>query len=1216
MTAPLFDPSWITEPSVPTPKGPEFDPSWITGPEPELGEPVFIPFVARKEGPPGAAQDIINAIGSTHLGSRFLWNFQREITFGYKGIDLPPAKGLDEIITDTAGSLAGVLAPLAIPIAGTQIGLARLAIKFPTLVRGLRLGISAARGAKAAKAARVAQALTTGAVSNIVGFNVHGQAYKHPDAATLSDRLRETLPTTLTALAFTSVGGLSYAGPAGRVLSYPAIGTIGYTMTQDDEGDPLNSTRKIVNALALMILHRGIGNKGKEIEKFVNELYPNESPAAKKRILDDIKAAEESVKKDLPEAFEAEPVKPTVREKLAPPPKSQDRSKMIQQASILERGRVDIPDIKEFKEQHFGKRSKTEFSLEELQQYIDLLKSKAVPKTTRALIDEAGWSIVRRQIPDKPTGRVDPYEASIHDRVHRRMEKVSKKGTTISQWKPMEDAVGAMGDPTAFAAYQAAMSQAHEGRALQLGTTLRLHKAIKAKGGPKSRAVYRSDKFTERVVEAHKTGKADDPQVWAVAQAVKEMDEGSMHLTRAARLITAFKRPGVKDFVPRDLDSKKFLELEKRLQRLMSEHDYDTAVDMFAEEMKGESFGVRKDYYPTRHYVEDESQLLGLLGPERLATPTGRYKVGEGVADPRRYWSWVGNKVYRDYMVLHGEPRLSAMVQALTEVNPDNYWRLKPFVRSMYRFPIERLPGISALAGMAYTSWLTLNLWPDVRNLGQNIAKQPWIPSIHLVGSAKKALSKFTPEQKKWFKNIISQQGGVEEGFLLTDAVFKNVPGIRRVETLIKKAAGHYALSDEINRRLLTGALLPLEESLVKPWGEGKVSTRYLFKRLKIEQMDDVTKLYLLDALKTRPDEFMAEYIAQKMNDVHFQYRRPERPMFMQTAGGRPFSGLLVFPISTLSKFMRQGRILFAKETPSFGRRQAGTIILNQTAQIWGKWIARALAVVAGSEVVGTLTSEDKRAYLKVKAEDIYKTMSWLVPSLFANNLVKKITGKPSTYGIFEMKLGSPLEVGVLSDLTDDVIFPMMQWANGEAAAKDVFFHNLERFTTRTIPLLDAMAVWMSVNYDMLNGELFSDFIPAIAHGLMTAGEMREWKLEFDEEIDRRFKFRHHKGWDRMDILRDNLQRVLFRGERSGRRLRDQAVMDLVYNIILEDVAGKLIATEPEAAEEIKAHAQEYWDRFEESRKYVAQQLPKAYREEIYMPSRETVRKQLEEAYE
>ena len=222
-----------------------------------------------------AVQTIPAELVDTGFGNRVWQNFKREITFGYAGEEIPRADSLGDSIADVTGSLAGVLLPIAVPIGGTQYALGRMAMKFPRLLKMLRLGIRAEKGVKSAKQAATAEAITRGAISNVVGFNIHGQAYKHPEHTTLQDRMKEILPTTLTALAFSGAGALTYAGKTGKVLSYPAVGAIGWEMTPDDPEDPLNTTNKIVNATALMILHKGFGNREKAIQEFVDQMYPD-----------------------------------------------------------------------------------------------------------------------------------------------------------------------------------------------------------------------------------------------------------------------------------------------------------------------------------------------------------------------------------------------------------------------------------------------------------------------------------------------------------------------------------------------------------------------------------------------------------------------------------------------------------------------------------------------------------------------------------------------------------------------------------------------------------------------------------------------------------------------------------------------------------------------------------------------------------------------------
>ena len=193
---------------------------------------------------------------------RFTTNFVRELSLGRAGTKrvLDPAETTGEVVADVAGTLAGLAIPLAIPIGGTEFALGRLTTKIPKLAQVFRLGI------KSPKASKAAERLSRGAIANTIGFNIHGQAYKHPTDTTIEDRVDELLPTTMTALMFSGASALGQLGKVGKFLSFPAVGAIGYNMTPDDPNDPFSDTRKIVGGLALMLLHGSFGKKTTKLD--------------------------------------------------------------------------------------------------------------------------------------------------------------------------------------------------------------------------------------------------------------------------------------------------------------------------------------------------------------------------------------------------------------------------------------------------------------------------------------------------------------------------------------------------------------------------------------------------------------------------------------------------------------------------------------------------------------------------------------------------------------------------------------------------------------------------------------------------------------------------------------------------------------------------------------------------------------------------------------
>ncbi len=136
-------------------------------------------------------------------------------------------------------------------------------------------------------------------INSVVGFNLHGQAYKQPDGSDIYDRINRIGHDSIMGLAFGLVGSLNLGFEASvgmirnsktplkdlakharwvkraRAAEYPLMFAIGYNMA-DDESNPMNETDKWVHGLLFMAMH-GVGHRmqRKNVNKIKKEVKEN-----------------------------------------------------------------------------------------------------------------------------------------------------------------------------------------------------------------------------------------------------------------------------------------------------------------------------------------------------------------------------------------------------------------------------------------------------------------------------------------------------------------------------------------------------------------------------------------------------------------------------------------------------------------------------------------------------------------------------------------------------------------------------------------------------------------------------------------------------------------------------------------------------------------------------------------------------------------------------
>ena len=267
------------------------------------------------------------------------------------------------------------------------------------------------------------------------------------------------------------------------------------------------------------------------------------------------------------------------------------------------------------------------------------------------------------------------------------------------------------------------------------------------------------------------------------------------------------------------------------------------------------------------------------------------------------------------------------------------------------------------------------------------------------------------------------------------------------------------------------------------------------------------------------------------------------------------------------------------------------------------------------------MSDEDGEAYKKIKADDLYNTVQWMIPSVAANAMVEKITGKPAKYGLEEINVGMPLQFGVAQEFSDGIRF-FVDWLNNpeDESTSNRLFSAIESTGTRMIPLMDVFLSGLSGFSGLLRGRLYDDFLP-YATGKAKEGEsieerMRMMKLRFRDEMSQRYNYVPSGEFDKIELIyRKFIQMPFLRGERRPETLRQNAVGPLVQSIVLDDIASKVARFNPDEADKMLRLSEELMQEYLDKRKYVPR-LPKTAQAGLpYMPGKETILKGMQKLY-
>jgi len=230
----------------------------------------------------------------TQYAQQFLHGFATEATLGYLSEDalapLDPAEGFDEVLSHVSGQFVGMLFPLskAMKIAQYPTRLIKWgASKIPVLRKSLTLAKVTEGGVSTSKL--VVRRTLEGGTTAAIGFTAHGQAYNHNGLGTLEQRMKEVMHSIVMGYGFGGLGALSTISKLVHVMSYPAMGALGYEMVPDDPNDPMNGDRKLATAMAMVAMHGAGHNKTVEARNYLKEVidktHPNATAEAKENII-------------------------------------------------------------------------------------------------------------------------------------------------------------------------------------------------------------------------------------------------------------------------------------------------------------------------------------------------------------------------------------------------------------------------------------------------------------------------------------------------------------------------------------------------------------------------------------------------------------------------------------------------------------------------------------------------------------------------------------------------------------------------------------------------------------------------------------------------------------------------------------------------------------------------------------------------------------------
>ncbi|MBS3742550.1 MAG: hypothetical protein KGY74_10560, partial [Candidatus Cloacimonetes bacterium] len=813
-----------------------------------------------------------------------------------------------------------------------------------------------------------------------------------------------------------------------------------------------------------------------------------------------------------------------------------------------------------------------------------------------------------------------PKDTKYLKRLRERSKRLTKD-TKINTFKMLEEALNKAGADTKIAFWDLQEAQ----RRIQIKNNERMiefHKEAQEiyqeekntfEKVTATRADYENNKFTTKLINYLETGEAEDRAVRRIGELYKEYNEGFKSYVRATRLYE-YILTGNEQFID-FVDEENIEQVTEAINKIVDilenigdeRYALDRAIEKIIEEMDKYEFGVRETYYPTEHEpTAEEFAAKKLSMPGKTKGKTGRLKTGKGVPDVKSFWYEFNNKIYNTEGLMKFMPRIEALRNTLSKEQ-------NKVMDSMYNTILHIDAGLNE-AAKAFKIWFSLGfqayllspkgLGADIRNLTQNIAMMFNFPVRTMLKEngknySKKLLNllktkkqlgekelenKFLDHKEKEFLRHLSAKGVFSHAMFISGVWTKEVPILRKVEFLANTLSKHYTGTDVLNRKIAVTLLKPLanlaEKTELKDYEK-------LSKKLAINQFHPSTQMALADIFKYDKAEFFTEYIRQKVLKIHHQYERSGRSIFMQARQTRVLSPLLVFPVSTISKYMESLGNMFGKNRTATDRIQSAEVVFFKSIHDVTK-MAMKVALWAGttlglySLIFGTGDDEEKefgsKKYAKMKktlqmkrnAEKLVKFSSYICPPMWANYIISQVKGYDyDRYGLKEMQFGTLPLSRFLTGLEDF----MWDLTSGRLSVDQV----LQKHGTATVanlPFLKLALDHLSTYYDMTSYK----GAPILIDTLIKKGKLpsRERFTEIRELINKEMKRQGYQAFYSKKFEELNgvqkAQAILFGRESSVYRSRNKAIAIQFQRRVLAD----LMAWSKPGSKEYKKLEKEY----------------------------------------
>lgn len=892
--------------------------------------------------------------------------------------------------------------------------------------------------------------------------------------------------------------------------------------------------------------------------------------------------------------------------------------------------RKDRASYEEFLDKAIGVKSLKEASPEQLNTLIRVVEVQRLNKEIE--VNEANGNSV--QPVDQTTKKKKTFRqaivASIKNSIKIRratLDKIASKdkyvsgfakkkySKNISTMIPLEEAIGNTGPEPLYLMQKITgivAEASSKRRSFQVGRHKDILKACrdyakknKVKNPIKVRYDYKNRKFTQKIIDYYqelnnattKKAKAEvrskaDPFVRIVGDIVSSYNQKlSNHWVRAQRIFLwtytgdggyiGFTNPKIKPEIE---------EAQDKLFELVEDNpdNFDKAIDDFAEYCKKFDWGVREDYFPTEHELDDADIATQMIRQKESRIAGGQFHSGTGDPNVDGFWNIIDNTQYKSVSNMKIVPRFSEL---LSYYDKKNQKKLVPLSRTLFGggSPNAFLNFTNTLFSIGYTSFLTSNYGrvAIVRNLTQDIARGYYLPKATIarnvlsnkidkaknIHSLEKIESEFREkfgEDEKAISAIIGDKEAFSDAMLLSGGPIGNFGLLSKMMDTARDVASLYALSDRLNRLNIVRALVPTKR-IIDAFQPGD-SIEKVFRQLKLGQSQDAVKANLAYLLETNKNEFFIQYLRQKVLDVNHDYARQSRALVMQHEGTRAFAGLMNYTNSSIAKEIRQLKILLElRNKPLWERIQAAEAAALQTYELWSNsainFVIKA-AMKTGLISVGDFDDDLKEKITEAKLREWSKIIDYFVPTELANRIVNHVTGIDyGSYGIRELAYGEPAAIGVVEKLTE-LTNLVLDIAAGDNDIDDGIDF-IEKNYLSQLPYINAISHAMSEVYGVTSYSYYNDAIKPLVKGgtLPSPEKLAELTAKLDK-IEGSARSRFYAKKKNRNTPIEIAKRISFSTDKSVARTKAKAQEDAIFAQLCRDISSSLFnAGEYELAE-------------------------------------------------